>query len=193
MLLAGLLPLTVLALILGLFYRRTSSLSQSTVLGALTWSFAIALGTEAVSFWNAITFEFFLVCWTAALLALILAALWPLRACRVPRGDRLPAGTRILDTGKGRGIRLSGVPHGAGPQSDGHHGCQRPWKSGQHAFDAVWRIIPAKPHGWSGLALTAFENLSARDQARSKRSAFITLVHAATKSATNFACASAAP
>ena len=24
--------------------------------------------------------------------------------------------------------------------------------SGQHALDAVWRIIPAKPHGWSGLA-----------------------------------------
>jgi hypothetical protein len=83
--------------------------------------------------------------------------------------------------------------HGAGPQSDGHHGFQRLWKSGQHAFDAVRCIIPAKPHGWSGLALTAFENLSARDQARSKRSAFITLVHAATKSATNFACASSAP
>ena len=32
-----------------------------------------------------------------------------------------------------------------------------------------------------------------RDQARSKRSAFITLVHAATKSATNFASASSAP
>jgi hypothetical protein len=58
---------------------------------------------------------------------------------------------------------------------------------------SVWRIIPAKPHGWSGLALTAFENLSAQDQARSKRSAFITLVHAATKSATNFASASSAP
>jgi hypothetical protein len=35
------------------------------------------------------------------------------------------------------------------------------WNSGQHALDAVWRIIPAKPHGWSGLALTAFKNLSA--------------------------------
>jgi hypothetical protein len=51
--------------------------------------------------------------------------------------------------------------HGAGPQSNGHHGGQRPRKPGQHAFDAVWRIIPAKPHGWSGLALTAFEKLSA--------------------------------
>jgi len=28
-------------------------------------------------------------------------------------------------------------------------------------FDAVWRIIAAKPHGWSGLALTAFEIFSA--------------------------------
>ena len=32
-----------------------------------------------------------------------------------------------------------------GLQSDGHHGCQRLWKSGRHAFDAVRRVVPAKP------------------------------------------------
>jgi hypothetical protein len=46
--------------------------------------------------------------------------------------------------------------------------------------------------GW--LERLDLRNLAAeRYQARSKRSAFITLVHAATKSATNFASASSAP
>ena len=43
------------------------------------------------------------------------------------------------------------------------------------------------------LGLNRLRKPLGRDQARSKRSAFITLVHAATKSATNFACASSAP
>src|SRR5260370_19138672 len=45
-------------------------------------------------------------------------------------------------------------------QSNVHHGCERPSKSGQHAFDAVWRSSPAKPHGWSAVALTAVESRS---------------------------------
>ena len=65
--------------------------------------------------------------------------------------------------------------------------------SGEHAFDAIRRMAPAKLHGWSALALKAFENPFGRNQARSKRSAFITLFHPTTKSATNLACASAEP
>lgn len=44
-----------------------------------------------------------------------------------------------------------------------------------------------------GARLDNLRNLSAKTQARSKRSVFITLVQAATKSATNFASASSAP
>ena len=57
--LAGLLPLLALALTVGLFRRRTGSMSEAIVLGALAWSFAIALGSEALSIWHAISFPSF--------------------------------------------------------------------------------------------------------------------------------------
>jgi len=87
MLLGGLLPLTALALVVGIFCRRTRSISESIVLGGLSWAFAIALATEALSYFHAITFEFFLACWTLALAALILSLLGRFRRGRGLRDD----------------------------------------------------------------------------------------------------------
>ena len=79
-LLAGLLPLIALALSVGLFSRRRSSVSEAIVLGSLAWSFAIAMGSETLSLGGLLTFESLLVCWGLAVAALALALLWPLRA-----------------------------------------------------------------------------------------------------------------
>ncbi len=78
--LAGLLPLLALALTVGLFCRRTGSMSEAIVPGGLTWSFAIALGSEALSIWHAISLPYFLACWSLAVTALALAVLWQGRA-----------------------------------------------------------------------------------------------------------------
>jgi len=82
MLLAGLLPLIALALTVELFRRQRSSVSEAIVLGSLTWSFAIALGSETLSFWQAIAWPTFLACWSLAVIALAWALLWPLRTSR---------------------------------------------------------------------------------------------------------------
>jgi hypothetical protein len=78
--LAGLLPLLALALTVGLFRRRTGSMSEAIVPGALAWSFAIALGSEALSIWHAISLPYFLACWSLAVTGLALAVLWQGRA-----------------------------------------------------------------------------------------------------------------
>ena len=78
--LAGLLPLIALALTVGLFRRRTGNISQAIVLGSLAWSFAIALGSETLGFWHAISRQSFLACWSLAVIALAWAVLRPLRA-----------------------------------------------------------------------------------------------------------------
>ena len=106
MLLGGLLPLTALALVVGIFCRRTRSISESIVLGALTWSFAIALATEVLSFCHAITLEFFLACWALSVGALILAILWPRREGRGTREGRSPPIATISDSSQGYRIRL---------------------------------------------------------------------------------------
>ena len=47
MLLLGFLPLAALGLSIALFQRRTGDAGEAIVLGALSWSYATGLGTEA--------------------------------------------------------------------------------------------------------------------------------------------------
>jgi small neutral amino acid transporter SnatA (MarC family) len=70
MLLLGLLPLAALALTIEAFRRRSNNHAEAILLGILTWAFAIALGSEALSLSHAITFESVLACWSLALVAL---------------------------------------------------------------------------------------------------------------------------
>jgi len=80
MLLTGLLPLVTLALWVGVLRRRSSNVSEAIICGSLVWAFSIAVGSEALSLWRAITFESFLACWTFALVVLALTIFWRLRA-----------------------------------------------------------------------------------------------------------------
>jgi hypothetical protein len=90
MLLAGLLPLAALALTIGIFRRRSSDIPEAIVLGALSWAFAIAVGSEALSLGRALTFESLLACWGLAVVALALALYLPHRtfSARRRRGSR---------------------------------------------------------------------------------------------------------
>jgi hypothetical protein len=95
LLLLGLLPLAALGLSIALFRRRTGDASEAVVLGALSWSYAAALGTEALSLLHAIAFGPLLALWTMAAAALALA-LWRSRSRWTAPEEHLGAIRRTL-------------------------------------------------------------------------------------------------
>lgn len=80
MVVVGLLPIAALALAILAVFQRTGKFSTSVLVGGLTWSFGLALATEALSFANAIAFLPVLLAWTLAIaitLSLIVSGALP--------------------------------------------------------------------------------------------------------------------
>jgi len=91
MILLGLLPIAALALTCVVFLQRTGRFSTAILLGGLVWSFAVALGTEVLSFMSAIDFGSVLAAWVlgTAILLFLLSRLLTFRA--IPAQAPLPA------------------------------------------------------------------------------------------------------
>jgi hypothetical protein len=69
----GLLPLLALFLTITLIFQHVRDVTAAIIIGALSWCFAIALGTELLSLISAISFGPLLSAWVLGNVALLLA------------------------------------------------------------------------------------------------------------------------